>query len=86
MIDNHKKAVDKPEGKEHPKNNSGEEERPPQTPLKPAEGKKPVEQEPPPDSQKPKPANNGKTVPKPPAKAAPKPAGTGADDSEDAPQ
>jgi len=90
VIENHKKPADKTEGKDHPKNNSGEEEKP-QTPAKSTEGKpdakKPVEQEPPPDGPKPKPANKEKTVPKPPAKPASKPpAGTSPDDSGDAPQ
>jgi hypothetical protein len=90
-LDNRKKATEKNQGKEHPKDNSGEEEKATQPPSKPAEGKpegkKPVEQEQKPDGQKPKPANDGKTVPKPPTKPTSKPAaGTTADDSGEAPQ
>jgi hypothetical protein len=91
VIENRKNTTEQPEGKEHSKSTSGENEKPPQSPSKPAEskpeGKKGTDQEPPPDSQKPKPGNNGKTVPKPPVKPPSKPAaGTSTDDSGDAPQ
>ena len=88
VIENHKRATDKPESKDHPKNTPSEEEKP-QTPARPAEGKPPVKkpaaQEPPANTQKPK--NNGKTVLKPPAKPASKPsAGTSTNDSGAPPQ
>src|ERR1051325_3601948 len=88
LLEDHKRATDKPESKDHPKNTPSEEEKP-QTPARPAEGKPPVKkpaaQEPPANTQKPK--NNGKTVLKPPAKPASKPsAGTSTNDSGAPPQ
>lgn len=83
---NHKKTTEQSEDKEHPKT---ENQKPPQTPSKPAEekpaGKKQADQEPPPTSPT-KTGNKANKVPRPPIKPSSKPdAGSPADDSGDAP-
>ena len=86
---NRKKTTDQSEGKEHPKANPEENQKPPQAPSKPVEekpaGKKRADPEQTTESPT-KPSNKGNKVPRPPVKPASKPAaGTPADDSGDTP-